>query len=136
MKMKFILFTALLMFIVSCNREDETSIHKRILGSWTLTSTTQFKNGTRRDVQIGKSTFEFTPNDLKISGDTFLDSSGNYSYNIAEENYFENNLSEPKSTLLKFNNNRYVVELGVSEGKDVLTLMNYTDGKIYLRLTR
>lgn len=136
MKMKFILFTALLMFIVSCNREDETSIHKRILGTWTLTSTMQFKNGTERNVQIGRSTFEFTPTDLKITGDTFLDSSGKYSYNIAEKNYFENNLSESKSTLLKFNNNRYVVELGISDGKDVLTLMNYIDGKIYLRLTR
>jgi hypothetical protein len=135
MKLKLIIL-GILLSLISCEREESNNLNQQILGKWELTSTRQLKNETWTNVQISNSKFEFNKSEIIVNGNTFLDNSGKYPYTISKKNYFDNNISEPKSDLLEFNNNRYVIEFGTNNSKQVLTLMNYSDGKIYFRLER
>ncbi len=135
MKLKLIIL-GILLSLISCEREESNNLNQQILGKWELTSTRQLKNETWTNVQISNSKFEFNKSEIIVNGNTFLDNSGKYPYTISKKNYFDNNISEPKSDLLEFNNKRYVIEFGTNNSKQVLTLMNYSDGKIYFRLER
>ncbi len=135
MKIKLIIFFALLL-LVSCDRDEERNINNQILGKWELVSTRQLKNGSWTNVQNNNSSFVFSKTKVLIESNTFLDNAGEYLYTISKKNYFNDNISEPKSDLLEFNNKRYVIEIGTSNSTQVLTLMNYSDGKIYFRLER
>ena len=52
------------------------------------------------------------------------------------ENYFNNDLSEPKSNILKFNNQKFVIEVAESNNVQILILTNYSDGRIIYRFTK
>ena len=77
-----------------------------------------------------------SPNQLKISGNTILSNSGVFSYEVKNENYFNNDLSEPKSNILKFNNQKFVIEVAESNNVQILILTNYSDGRIIYRFTK
>ena len=46
------------------------------------------------------------------------------------ENYFNSDLNEPKSNILKFNNQKFVIEVAESNNVQILILTNYSDGRI------
>ena len=134
MKNLFILFVSFFS-IVSCNREDSPSIQEQILGTWQLDNISQRKDAVIINLQNGAS-FDFSPNQLKISGNTILSSSGVFSYEVKNENYFNSDLNEPKSNILKFNNQKFVIEVAESNNVQILILTNYSDGRIIYRFTK
>ena len=135
MKNLFILFVSFFS-IVSCNREDSPSIQEQILGTWQLDNVSQRKDAVIINLQNGGASFDFSPNQLKISGNTLLANSGVFSYEVKNENYFNNDLSEPKSNILKFNNQKFVIEFAESNNVQILILTNYSDGRIIYRFTK
>ena len=135
MKNLFILFVSFFS-IVSCNREDNFSIQEQLLGSWHLDNVSQRKDAAIINLQNGGASFEFSPSQLKISGNTILSSSGVFSYEVKNENYFNSDLSEPKSNILKFNNQKFVIEVAESNNVQILILTNYSDGRIIYRFTK
>ena len=135
MKNLFILFVSFFS-IVSCNREDSPSIQEQILGTWQLDNISQRKDAVIINLQNGGASFDFSPNQLKISGNTILSSSGVFSYEVKNENYFNNDLNEPKSNILKFNNQKFVIEFAESNNVQILILTNYSDGRIIYRFTK
>jgi hypothetical protein len=135
MKNLFILFVSFFSF-VSCNREDSPSIQEQILGTWQLDNISQRKDAAIINLQNGGALFEFSPSQLKISGNTILSSSGVFSYEVKNENYFNSDLSEPKSNILKFNNQKFVIEVAESNNVQILILTNYSDGRIIYRFTK
>ena len=135
MKNLFILFVSFFS-IVSCNREDSPSIQEQILGTWQLDNISQRKDAVIINLQNGGASFEFSPSQLKISGNTILSNSGVFSYEVKNENYFNNDLNEPKSNILKFNNQKFVIEFAESNNVQILILTNYSDGRIIYRFTK
>ena len=135
MKNLFILFVSFFS-IVSCNREDSPSIQEQILGTWQLDNVSQRKDAVIINLQNGGASFDFSPNQLKISGNTILANSGVFSYEVKNENYFNNDLNEPKSNILKFNNQKFVIEFAESNNVQILILTNYSDGRIIYRFTK
>ena len=135
MKNLFILFVSFFS-IVSCNREDSPSIQEQILGTWQLDNISQRKDAVIINLQNGGASFEFSPSQLKISGNTILSSSGVFSYEVKNENYFNSDLNEPKSNILKFNNQKFVIEVAESNNVQILILTNYSDGRIIYRFTK
>ena len=135
MKNLFILFVSFFS-IVSCNREDSPSIQEQILGTWQLDNISQRKDAVIINLQNGGASFDFSPNQLKISGNTILANSGVFSYEVKNENYFNNDLNEPKSNILKFNNQKFVIEFAESNNVQILILTNYSDGRIIYRFTK
>ena len=135
MKNLFILFVSFFS-IVSCNREDSPSIQEQILGTWQLDNISQRKDAVIINLQNGGASFDFSPNQLKISGNTILSNSGVFSYEVKNENYFNSDLSEPKSNILKFNNQKFVIEVAESNNVQILILTNYSDGRIIYRFTK
>ena len=133
---KFNFFLAIFMMIfVSCSTDNSTTnINEKIIGFWNLTNITQQKDNQLKVLQNGNSTFEFKSNSVNINGNTYLNETGNYSYTISNENYFNPNLIEPKNNVLKIGNNKFVIEID-SDGKNLI-LTNYSDGKIKYHLSK
>ena len=132
----FTFFLAIFMMIfVSCSPDDSaTTMNEQIIGSWNLTNITQQKDNQLKVLQNGNSTFEFKSNSVNINGNTYLNETGNYSYIISSENYFNPELIEPKNNVLKIGNNKYVVEIDYDGQNMILT--NYSDGRIIYHLSR
>ena len=133
---KLFLILVFVLSILSCNREDNFSIQEQLLGSWHLDNVSQRKDAAIINLQNGGASFEFSPSQLKISGNTILSSSGVFSYEVKNENYFNNDLNEPKSNILKFNNQKFVIEFAESNNVQILILTNYSDGRIIYRFTK
>ena len=133
---KLFLILVFVLSILSCNREDNFSIQEQLLGSWHLDNVSQRKDAAIINLQNGCASFEFSPSQLKISGNTILSSSGVFSYEVKNENYFNSDLSEPKSNILKFNNQKFVIEVAESNNVQILILTNYSDGRIIYRFTK
>ena len=133
---KFYFFLAVFMMIfVSCSPDDSaTTMNEQIIGLWNLTNITQQKDNQLKVLQNGNSTFEFKSNSVNINGNTYLNETGNYSYTISNENYFNPDLIKPKNNVLKIGNNKYVVEIDYDGQNMILT--NYSDGKIIYHLSR
>ena len=130
------LFLIFVLSILSCNREDNFSIQEQLFGSWQLDNVSQRKDAVIINLQNGGASFDFSPNQLKISGNTILSNSGVFSYEVKNENYFNSDLSEPKSNILKFNNQKFVIEVAESNNVQILILTNYSDGRIIYRFTK
>ena len=132
----FTFFLAIFMMIfVSCSPDDSaTTMNEQIIGFWNLTNITQQKDNQLKVLQNGNSTFEFKSNSVNINGNTYLNETGNYSYTISNENYFNPDLIKPKNNVLKIGNNKYVVEIDYDGQNMILT--NYSDGKIIYHLSR
>lgn len=124
----------LMMLFVSCSPDDSTTMNEQIIGSWNLTKITQQKDNQLKVLQNGNSKFEFKLNSVNINGNTYLNETGNYSYTISNENYFNPDLIEPKNNVLKIGNNKYVVEIEYDSQNMILT--NYSDGRIMYHLSR
>ena len=135
MKNLFILFVSFFS-IVSCNREDSPSIQEQILGTWQLDNISQRKDALISNLQNGGVSFIFSRNNLSISENTILANSGVFSYEVKNENYFNSDLNEPKSNILKFNNQKFVIEVAESNNVQILILTNYSDGRIIYRFTK
>ena len=133
---KLFLILVFVLSILSCNREDNFSIQEQLLGSWHLDNVSQRKDAAIINLQNGGALFEFSPSQLKISGNTILSSSGVFSYEVKNENYFNDDLSEPKSNILKFNNQKFIIEVAESNNVQILILTNYSDGRIIYRFTK
>ena len=133
---KLFLILVFVLSILSCNREDNFSIQEQLLGSWHLDNVSQRKDAAIINLQNGGALFEFSPSQLKISGNTILSSSGVFSYEVKNENYFNSDLNEPKSNILKFNNQKFVIEVAESNNVQILILTNYSDGRIIYRFTK
>ena len=133
---KLFLILVFVLSILSCNREDSPSIQEQILGTWQLDNISQRKDAVIINLQNGGASFEFSPSQLKISGNTILSSSGVFSYEVKNENYFNSDLNEPKSNILKFNNQKFVIEVAESNNVQILILTNYSDGRIIYRFTK
>ena len=133
---KFNFFLAIFMMIfVSCSTDNSTTnINEKIIGFWNLTNITQQKDNQLKVLQNGNSTFEFKSNSVNINGNTYLNETGNDSYTISNENYFNPDLIEPKNNVLKIANNKYVVEIDYDGQNMILT--NYIDGRIISHLSR
>lgn len=133
---KFNFFLAIFMMIfVSCSTDNSTTnINEKIIGFWNLTNITQQKDNQLKVLQNGSSTFDFESNSVNIKGNTYLNETGNYSYTISNENYFNPDLIEPKNNILKIGNNKFVIEID-SDGKNLI-LTNYSDGKIKYHLSK
>ena len=124
-----------MMVFVSCSTDNSTTnINEKIIGFWNLTNITQKKNNELKVLQNENSTFEFKSNSVNINGNTYLNETGNYSYIISSENYFNPELIEPKNNVLKIGNNKYVVEIDYDGQNMILT--NYSDGRIIYHLSR
>ncbi|WP_426064690.1 hypothetical protein [Flavobacterium sp. DSP2-3-1] len=133
-KFKFFLPIFLMVF-VSCSTDNSTTnINEKIIGFWNLTNITQKKNNELKVLQNGNSTFEFKSNSVNINGNTYLNKTGNYSYIISIENYFNPDLLEPKNNVLKIGNNKFVVEIDYDGQNMILT--NYSDGRIIYYLSK
>lgn len=131
----FTFFLAIFMMIfVSCSPDDSTTMNEKIIGFWNLTNITQQKDNQLKVLQNGSSTFDFESNSVNIKGNTYLNETGNYSYTISNENYFNPDLIEPKNNILKIGNNNFVIEID-SDGKNLI-LTNYSDGKIKYHLSK
>ena len=91
---KLFLILVFVLSILSCNREDNFSIQEQLLGSWHLDNVSQRKDAAIINLQNGGASFEFSPSQLKISGNTILSSSGVFSYEVKNENYFNSDLNE------------------------------------------
>ena len=123
------------MVFVSCSTDNSTTnINEKIIGFWNLTNITQKKNNELKVLQNGNSTFEFKSNSVNINGNTYLNETGNYSYIISIENYFNPDLLEPKNNVLKIGNNKFVVEIDYDGQNMILT--NYSDGRIIYYLSK
>jgi hypothetical protein len=133
MKKTIFFFGISLITLFSCSKED-SSLNEQIIGRWNLTTITQQKESQITVLQNGNSMFEFKSNKVNINGDTYLNESGNYSYIISSENYFNPTLTEPKNTVLKIGNYKYVVE--IEYGGQNMILTNYTDGRIKYHLSK
>ncbi|MFN3272322.1 MAG: hypothetical protein ACK40Y_07205 [Cloacibacterium caeni] len=133
---KLFLILVFVLSILSCNREDSPSIQEQILGTWQLDNISQRKDAVIINLQNGGASFEFSPSQLKISGNTILANSGVFSYEVKNENYFNSDLNEPKSNILKFNNQKFVIEVAESNNVQILILTNYSDGRIIYRFTK
>ncbi|WP_426095471.1 hypothetical protein [Flavobacterium sp. DSR2-3-3] len=133
-KFKFFLPIFMMVF-VSCSTDNSTTnINEKIIGFWNLTNITQKKNNELKVLQNGNSTFEFKSNSVNINGNTYLNETGNYSYIISIENYFNPDLLEPKNNVLKIGNNKFVVEIDYDGQNMILT--NYSDGRIIYYLSK
>ena len=130
------LFLIFVLSILSCNREDNFSIQEQLLGSWHLDNVSQRKDAAIINLQNGGVSFIFSRNNLSISENTILANSGVFSYEVKNENYFNSDLSEPKSNILKFNNQKFVIEVAESNNVQILILTNYSDGRIIYRFTK
>ena len=123
------------MVFVSCSTDNSTTnINEKIIGFWNLTNITQKKNNELKVLQNENSTFEFKSNSVNINGNTYLNETGNYSYIISIENYFNPDLLEPKNNVLKIGNNKFVVEIDYDGQNMILT--NYSDGRIIYYLSK
>ena len=133
---KFNFFLAIFMMIfVSCSTDNSaTTMNEQIIGSWNLTNITQQKDNQLKVLQNGNSTFEFKSNSVNINGNTYLNETGNYSYIISIENYFNPDLLEPKNNVLKIGNNKFVVAIDYDGQNMILT--NYSDGRIIYYLSK
>ena len=124
-----------MMVFVSCSTDNSTTnINEKIIGFWNLTNITQKKNNELKVLQNENSTFEFKSNSVNINGNTYLNETGNYSYIISIENYFNPDLLEPKNNVLKIGNNKFVVEIDYDGQNMILT--NYSDGRIIYYLSK
>lgn len=133
-KFKFFLPIFMMVF-VSCSTDNSTTnINEKIIGFWNLTNITQKKNNELKVLQNENSTFEFKSNSVNINGNTYLNETGNYSYIISIENYFNPDLLEPKNNVLKIGNNKFVVEIDYDGQNMILT--NYSDGRIIYYLSK
>ena len=132
----FTFFLAIFMMIfVSCSPDDSaTTMNEQIIGSWNLTNITQQKDNQLKVLQNGNSKFEFKSNSVNINGNTYLNETGNYSYTISNENYFNPDLIEPKNNVLKIGNNKYVVEIDYDGQNMILT--TYSDGRIIYHFSK
>lgn len=133
---KFNFFLAIFMMIfVSCSTDNSTTnINEKIIGFWNLTNITQQKDNQLKVLQNGNSKFEFKSNSVNINGNTYLNETGNYSYTISNENYFNPDLLEPKNDVLKIGNNKYVVEIDYDGQNMILT--TYSDGRIIYHFSK
>ena len=133
---KFNFFLAIFMMIfVSCSTDNSTTnINEKIIGFWNLTNITQQKDNQLKVLQNGNSKFEFKSNSVNINGNTYLNETGNYSYTISNENYFNPDLIEPKNDVLKIGNNKYVVEIDYDGQNMILT--TYSDGRIIYHFSK
>lgn len=132
---KIILFIGLItVSLVSCSKEDDQSFENRIIGKWNLKSTTQLKNSQTLNLGYENATFEFTNQTVTIKEDTYLNKNGTYVYKIENENYFDSTLIEPKNTVLKIGEHKYILE--IEYGNRRMHLTNYSDGKIYLNFEK
>lgn len=125
--------TIFMMIFVSCSPDDSTTMTEQIIGSWNLTNITQQKDNQLNVLQNDNSKFEFKSNSVNINGNTYLTKTGSYSYTISNENYFNPDLIEPKNTVLKIGNIKFVVEIDYDGQNMILT--NYSDGKIKYHLS-
>ncbi|WP_426092559.1 hypothetical protein [Flavobacterium sp. DSR3-2] len=133
-KFKFFLPIFMMVF-VSCSTDNSTTnINEKIIGFWNLTNITQKKNNELKVLQNENSTFEFKSNSVNINRNTYLNETGNYSYIISIENYFNPDLLEPKNNVLKIGNNKFVVEIDYDGQNMILT--NYSDGRIIYYLSK
>ena len=133
---KLFLILVFVLSILSCNREDNFSIQEQLFGIWKLDNVSQRKDAVIINLQNGGASLDFSPNQLKISGNTILANSGVFSYEVKNENYFNSDLNEPKSNILKFNNQKFVIEVAESNNVQILILTNYSDGRIIYRFTK
>ena len=123
------------MIFVSCSTDNSTTnINEKIIGFWNLTNITQQKDNQLKVLQNGNSKFEFKSNSVNINGNTYLNETGNYSYTISNENYFNPDLIEPKNDVLKIGNNKYVVEIDYDGQNMILT--TYSDGRIIYHFSK
>ena len=130
---KFFFAISILIFF-SCSKEDAPTLNEQIKGVWNLTNIIQQKESQIKVLQNGNSTFEFKSNSVNITGDTYLNKAGKYSYIISNENYFKPDLIESKNNVLKIGNCKYIVEMEY-EGKNMI-LTNYSDGRIIYHLSK
>ena len=82
---KLFLILVFVLSILSCNREDNFSIQEQLFGSWHLDNVSQRKDAVIINLQNGGASFDFSPNQLKISGNTILANSGVFSYKVKNE---------------------------------------------------
>ncbi|MFN7098770.1 MAG: hypothetical protein ACK4M4_00170 [Flavobacterium sp.] len=135
MKKIFPLLVIFFFTLISCNPDDDfKNPEKQIKGTWILKQVVQQKNNATVVLDRSNTEFNFDGATVSIKKDTPLHDLGNYNYSLLLENYFNQDLQEPKGKVLTIDGIRYMFEITASGNS--INLTNFSDGRFFYYLER
>ncbi|MBG7612884.1 hypothetical protein IU405_11565 [Polaribacter sp. BAL334] len=133
---KTILLLFLFFTFFSCSQDEiNISAEKQIIGEWKLKQSSRLisnNNNIYYEYQNYENvSYHFSENnEVIIVGNSEFDNEGNYDFELKYEVYFNPDLNqEPKTNIIVFNGNKYIVQIGSNNNSETLILTNFIDGK-------